>query len=101
MQVNMNKLQIGTIREKNIQENHKLEHFFYIIGVAALCFTLVFQINDAPEKNMDDCVPAMSGAVQEREELNPPEKPASSVTEQSFFDELGELFAELIFGKNE
>ncbi len=101
MQVNMNKLQIGTKREEKTHADNGLESIFYIIGVAALCFTLVFQINDAPEKSMDDCVPAMSSAVQEREELISPEKPASSVTEQSFFDELGELFAELIFGKNE
>ncbi len=99
----MNKLRIGTKREEKTAADPRLESFFYIIGVAALCFTLVFQIKDAPDNVTEDYVPAMSGGVQEqeREELVTPEKPASSVTEQSFFDELGELFAELIFGKNE
>ncbi len=101
----MNKIQIGVKREEYISRNNKLESVFYIIGVGALCLTLVFQINEAKpgstSASTGEYVPAMSGGVENREELNPAEKPASSVTEQSFFDELGELFAELIFGKDE
>lgn len=73
----------------------------FVLGIAAMCFML-YQSNDySAEKVKDEggYVQAMSVGVY-REELETPEKPTFSAG-QSFFDSVGEFFAELIFGENE
>lgn len=73
----------------------------FVLGIAAMGLML-YQSNDySAEKVKDEggYVQAMSVGVV-REELETPEKPTFSEG-QSFFDSVGEFFAELIFGENE
>ena len=73
----------------------------FVLEIAAIGFML-YQDNDYSAekvKDSDGYIQVMSGGVI-REELETPEKPAFSA-EPSFFDSVGEFFAELIFGENE
>ena len=73
----------------------------FVLGIAAMGFML-YRSNDYSAekvKDGDGYVQVMSvGAYQE--ELETAEKPTFSAG-QSFFDSVGEFFAELIFGENE
>lgn len=73
----------------------------FVLGIAAMGFMLCRSNDYSAEKVKvgDGYVQVMSVGVYQ-EELETAEKPTFSAG-QSFFDSVGEFFAELIFGENE
>lgn len=98
----MNKLISGKKRERiSRQKNTITGDILFVGGILLMCAMLVFPMSESAEKVKDSggFVSVMSGGVYRREELAKPEKPASGGGEWSVFDAIGELFAELIFGR--
>lgn len=79
------------------------------IGLCTMCVMLILSmlpLSDESVRYSGEAVAVMSGAVEgetddddEREELVLPDKKASLVGEESFFETIGEFFASLIFGE--
>lgn len=95
----MNNLIIGRKRQPVPSEKRTvLSDIMFYLGLSLMCVMLVIPLSGRSDEIEKKAVPAMSTGVAEREELSYPEEPASA-EEWSFFDSIGELFAELIFGK--
>lgn len=96
----MNNLISGRKRPQITTEKRTvLSDIMFYLGLCLMCVMLVIPLSGKTEDSeTQKAVPAMSTGVAEREELSYPEEPASA-EEWSFFDSIGELFAELIFGK--
>lgn len=111
----MERLTVGhrKIREirKNEAEAEKITphaDFLTAIGLCTMCFMLILSMFPTGENSADmpEAVAVMSNAVEnsaetaEREELVMPDKKASAVGEESFFETIGEFFASLIMGED-
>lgn len=108
----MEKLIIGRqekheISERKTENSTPHADFLTAVGLCTMCFMLILSMIPTGESsvNSPEAVAVMSTAVEtsaetaEREELVMPDKKASVVGEESFFETIGEFFASLIMGE--
>ncbi len=96
----MKKITFGRKRAADREVSHTLfGNILFVLGTVSICVMLAFSGNSMTEKvklhNSSENAISV-GAF--REELETPPKPVFS-PERSFFDSLGEFFAELIFAE--
>lgn len=102
----MSKLSIGKGRAKTaegkIDKNREREgKTLFVIGCTLVCLMLIPAVSTdrSGGSNYDTAIPVISGAVENREELQSPAKDTSAETKEwSVYDYIGQMFADLLFG---
>ena len=102
----MERLTIGKTRGcsyNEISERRREASILFRVGCIAVCITLIIiMFNDRTEYSHDAAVPVMSTGVQfeQNNEMTKPETDATKTEEWSFYDYIGHLIADMLFGED-
>lgn len=103
----MEKVTIGRSRSNNYkpQTNKKVEaDLIFKIGCAAVCMSFIVSFFGGGQTNSTDvAIPVMSTAfeTEQTDEMTKPEMDTSSSAEEwSFYDYIGQMIADLLFGES-
>lgn len=102
----MEKLTIGRARSNNSKINNEKRReadLLFKIGCVAVCLSFIVSLFGGGQKgSYDVAIPVMSTGVEseQTDEMTKPEKDTSSrVEEWSFYDYIGQMIADLLFGE--
>lgn len=91
------KLSVG--KHKNCRRSSAYpERIVFVLGIVLMCAILLAPLSKSNNDPFGDEAVLVMGGADKEEIMLPDDKAASSEKKWSFYDYIGELFADLIFG---